>query len=298
MLTRADRFLQVLVRLALSLLTFTLTAGATAAVEIRTFTASELGFLVNSHLILGEEQAILVDAQFTRSEAFDVVRLIRSFDQELTTIFITRGHPEHYLGLEVITQHYPDVRVLARPAVTRAISQGGQEAIDRWQPIYLDDLPAKVVVPEAFEGDALMLGEEKIQLIDLPGANEDRATGPTLLYLPSIKTLLASDMANGQVHLWLEGVDPDAWLELLRGLGDVGPVDFVYPGHGPPAGARLLDESKKYLGTLRLVAAGRPTSTTVTPEAVVDKMKAAFPKHQLPVLLERSAKTFLRENGG
>lgn len=262
------------------ILAFSLTTGMATALELRTYTASELGFLVNSHLILGDEQAILVDAQFTRSEAFDVVRLIRSFDRELTTIFITRAHPEHYLGLEVFKEQFPSVKVLARPAVAEAIRQRGQAAIELWEPLYLGDLATTVVVPEAFEDDVLRLGEEEIRLL---------GSDPTLLYLPSVQTLLSSDMTSGGVHLWLEGVNPGAWLGLLQGLDDVGPIDFVYPGHGPSSGARLLEEGKRYLGTLRRASTGDPT-----PDAVVSKMKSSFPEYQLLVLLERSAKKFLR----
>ena len=75
---------------------------------------------------MGSAAAILVDTQFTRSEAVDVVRLVRSSERTLKTIFITSPRPEHYLGLEVLTRDFPEVRVLARPAVADAIREQGQ----------------------------------------------------------------------------------------------------------------------------------------------------------------------------
>jgi hypothetical protein len=40
-----------------------------SSVSIKTYTAYDAVFAVNSHLILGKKEAILVDAQFMRSEA-------------------------------------------------------------------------------------------------------------------------------------------------------------------------------------------------------------------------------------
>ena len=37
--------------------------------RLQTYTASDPGFAVNSHLIMGEKEAILVDVQFLRNEA-------------------------------------------------------------------------------------------------------------------------------------------------------------------------------------------------------------------------------------
>jgi hypothetical protein len=37
--------------------------------RLQTYTASDPGFTVNSHLIMGEKEAILVDVQFLRNEA-------------------------------------------------------------------------------------------------------------------------------------------------------------------------------------------------------------------------------------
>jgi hypothetical protein len=37
--------------------------------RLQTYTASDPGFTVNSHLVMGEKEAILVDVQFLRNEA-------------------------------------------------------------------------------------------------------------------------------------------------------------------------------------------------------------------------------------
>lgn len=254
------------------------------SLEVRTYTASELGFLVSSHLLLGSDNAILVDAQFTRSEARDVARMVSQSGRKLEAIFITHGRPEHYLGLEVLARSFPEARVLARPATVAAIRERGADAVARWQPIYLDDLPTEVIEPEPFTGEALWLDGTEIRVLDLAGAESGAATGlPVPLYVPQDAALFASDLALGAVHPWLDGVDLDDWLDALEAVRGIGAIEHVYPGHGSPSGAEALAESAAYLTTLRAALAGSPE-----PAEAVRKMREAYPEYRLAVLLERS----------
>ncbi len=252
---------------------------AAGALEIRTHTASELGFMASSHLILGDQEAILVDAQFTVSEADDLAQLVESSGRVLKTIFITHAQPAHYFGLEVLTARFPEARVLARPWTARAIADDGEDAIGRWQPIYLDDLAAKVVTPEPFEGKALTLDEVEILVRD-----PAEAQGPTVLYIALERTLLASDFAFGGLHAWL-AVPPAEQLRSLKALRELGPIDFVYPGHGASAGAKLLRENEKYLETL-----DQALAESATAKEAITAMTQTYPDYKMPILLEQSVR--------
>ncbi len=271
------RFVLALAVLAPCWLGFGAAAGA---LEIRTHTASELGFMASSHLILGREEAILVDAQFTLSEARDVVLMIESSGRTLRTIFITHAQPDHYLGLEVITGRFPDARVLSRPWTARAIAEAGEDAIGRWQPIYLDDLAARVVTPEPFEGGALILDEVEILVHD-PSKTPRQ---PTVLYIAEERTLIAGDLAFGGLHAWL-AVPPAEQLRSLKALRGLGPIDFVYPGHGAAAGSKLLGEAEKYLETLDQALAGSATA-----REAINAMMLTYPEYGMPILLEQSVR--------
>lgn len=54
-------------------------------------------FPVTSVLVSGEREAILVDAQFGKSQAVQVVEKIRASGKQLTTIYISHGDPDYYL---------------------------------------------------------------------------------------------------------------------------------------------------------------------------------------------------------
>ena len=51
-------------------------------------------FPVSSTLVTGEREAILIDAQFGKSQAAKVVDMIRASGKKLSTIYISHGDPD------------------------------------------------------------------------------------------------------------------------------------------------------------------------------------------------------------
>ena len=72
------------------------------------FTASPQGFLVNSALVSGEKEAVLIDGQLTLSDAHRLVGMILDSKKTLTTVYVTHWHPDHYFGLVVVKQAFPE----------------------------------------------------------------------------------------------------------------------------------------------------------------------------------------------
>ncbi len=247
-------------------------AAASATLQTATHTASEAGFMVNSHLIYGESEALLVDAQFTRSEATQVVEMVRASGRKLKTIFITHGHPDHYLGLEVISREFPQARILARPSVIADIQKTAPGKLEYWKPIYKDDLADSYVLPQAFTGSSLSVDGQKVELIDLPEPGESE--NATALYVPSTGALVTGDLAYNEVHLWLVENHAQGW---LKNLDTVAPLKArqILPGHGSNSDASLLDSDRKYIENF---VSGKSK----------DEMLATYPEFKLPVILELS----------
>ncbi len=74
----------------------------------------------------GRRDAVLIDAAFTRADARRIVDTIRASGKNLTTVYITHGHPDHYFGLEVIRQAFPRARFVALPAAAASIDRSEQ----------------------------------------------------------------------------------------------------------------------------------------------------------------------------
>ena len=92
-------------------------AAAEGALKLQLFTSDDNGFLVNSVILAGEKDAIVVDAQFSMANAHRLVAELLSTGKRLTTVYVTHPHPDHYFGLEVVRAAFPDARIVAIPAV-------------------------------------------------------------------------------------------------------------------------------------------------------------------------------------
>lgn len=90
------------------------------------------GFGVCSTLIMGEKEAILVDAQFTLSNAHRLVAELMESGRKLSKIFITHLHPDHFLGLEVIKAVWPDAEVIAWKNIADDVNDAYVSKIDYW----------------------------------------------------------------------------------------------------------------------------------------------------------------------
>lgn len=103
--------------------------ASAAELTITTHGASAAGFMVNSHLIAGEHDAILVDAQFIRSEAAKAIEMVRQSGKNLKYILVTHGHPDHFFWLEDFQSAFPDARIVAAGDVIPDIESYGPKAI-------------------------------------------------------------------------------------------------------------------------------------------------------------------------
>lgn len=211
-----------------------------------------------------------------------MIRRVRESGRTLRAVFITSPLPEHYLGLEFLVAELPEARVLARPATAAAIAERGQETIDHWQPIYLDDVATSIVVPEALEEISLELDGVVIEIHEV--GEEDDGALPAALHIPTEETLFASDFVFGNVHPYLGEIPPEVWLRGLQRLRErVGEVGWVFPGRGQGGGTTLLDDNVRYLEAL--AEALRRSSGR---DSVVRRIQEAFPDYDMPILLERS----------
>jgi len=251
-----------------------------STLTIQSHTASDSGFDVNSHLIMGAKEAILVDAQFTRSEAKKVAEMVKQSGRSLKTIFITHGHPDHYLGLEILTKEFPSAQVLATPEVIKDIQQTAQGKLSYWKPIYKDDLADGFILPTALKSNFLDLEGEKIQVIKLgPGESENA----TVLYIPSLQTLVSGDVVYSSVHLWLAEDRPEGWLKNLEKLSSLGPIQMILPGHGPTGDKALISANASYIQNFMGLTKG-----DLKKDVAISKLEALYPDFKLPVIAELS----------
>src|SRR3984885_12150558 len=81
-----------------------------------------------STLIFGARDAVLVDCLMTIREATALADWVDLHDRRLTTIYITHGHGDHYSGLSVVLERFPDARAVATAGTVNQMRNGSATA--------------------------------------------------------------------------------------------------------------------------------------------------------------------------
>src|SRR5882757_6471435 len=196
-----------------TLVAASLLAAATIAhadpkpLDVKVFTASPAGFLVDS--------AILSDAQFTLADAHRLVAEILESKKNLTTVYITHAHPDHYFGLEVIHAAFPKAKLVALPATVAEIKKTWQGKVKQWGPLYGAQITTQPTIPTALAGTTIELEGQKLEVHG--GVQGDEADN-SYVWIPSIKTVVAGDIVYRGVHAWTAETKADqrkAWVKTL-----------------------------------------------------------------------------------
>src|SRR6202045_3358593 len=74
-----------------------------------------------STLIYGARDAVLVDAFMTVKLANALADWVASKDKNLTTIYITHGHGDHWFGVGTLLDRFPDAKVVATPDTVKVM---------------------------------------------------------------------------------------------------------------------------------------------------------------------------------
>ncbi len=219
--------------LLLTLLAAASALPAQSKLHLRVFTSSPDGFSVNSTLVYGNRDAVLVDTQFVLSEAHRVAAMILESKKNLTTVYITHGHPDHYFGIAVLKQAFPNAKFVALPATIAAIRNGWEGRLKYWKPEFGFDLPTTgPILPDELQGNAINLEGEALQVVG--GVTGD---GPnnSYIWIPSLRAVIAGDIVFSGAYFTPPKM-PQDWLKTLDQIAALKPITVI-PGH-ERAGAR------------------------------------------------------------
>ena len=173
-------------------------------------------FPVTSVLVTGQRDAILVDAQFGRSQAEQLVAKIRASGKRLTTIYVSHGDPDYYFGLETIHGAFPDARIVAAPPTVAHIVATRQAKLAFWGPKLQAQAPSRTIVPDELEGRSLMLEGRRLEVVGLDGRQPDRS----FVWIPSIQAVVGGVVLSNNLHVWMADTQtPQShadWLATLR----------------------------------------------------------------------------------
>jgi glyoxylase-like metal-dependent hydrolase (beta-lactamase superfamily II) len=219
---------------------------------------------ISATLIMGERDAVLVDPLMTTTQAQVLGRWVAAADKKLTTVYITHGHGDHFFGLSVILDRFPDARALATPAVVELMrDQASPETVESfWVKRFPGQIPQHLVIADALDEPVLDLEGHDLVVVDLGHTDTDHTT---CLHVPDVGLVVAGDAAYNDVHLYLAESPPQQRREWIAALDAMEGLDprFVIAGHkraGRPDHPRIIEETRQYIRDFDRIAASAATA--------------------------------------
>ncbi|QUY36612.1 MBL fold metallo-hydrolase [Acinetobacter junii] len=269
--------------------TFALTALAATStsfaqdLKIQNFLAKPEHFGVTSTLIEGDKEVLLVNAQFSKSEALRIVADILDSGKTLKTIFVSYGDPDFYFGLDVFKQYFPNVQIIATPETVKHIQDTQALKVAYWGPKMGANAPSQIIVPQTYTAKTLKFENENIEI---KGKNE-----LTYLWIPSAKAVVAGIPVSSGIHLWMADTpttkDRNEVVQALESIKSLKP-NVVVPAHMKASAAEGLDAvnfSIDYLKQYEKAAKVTKTSTDL-----IQMMQKEYPTLSESSSLELGAK--------
>jgi glyoxylase-like metal-dependent hydrolase (beta-lactamase superfamily II) len=207
------------------------------------------GYDVNSTMILGEKDMLVIDPQFSLSEAHKLAAEILESKKNLTTIYLTHPHPDHFFGIAVLKQAFPQAKILALPATANAIKTAWPARQKFWFATYGNNIPGPdPVLPEELTTGYLTLEGEQFPVTGpVPGSD---GAGNSFVFIPSLKAVATGDIVFDHVYF---GVQKDKaredWSKTIDQILALKP-EIIVPGHEGPGAkhdASAIAFMKKYI---------------------------------------------------
>lgn len=250
-------------------------AQAPAALTYDVVRTSEVSMHANMTLVSGESDAVLIDVPFSRADAFRVVAHILDSGKELKAILITHDHPDHFFGLDVLADEFPDAQILAAPIVVTDMTRSVPIKFDRWSDDLGTNAPHRPMVPTVLEGGTYMLEGHALQVI---GPMQGDHVRSAVVWDAQSRTLVAGDVIYNGMFVWLGEHTPDRyddWIGALDRLEAMGPQRII-AGHTRPG---LTDDNIGIEWTRNYIRyMGEAALQAQTSEELQDMVRAQFPE--------------------
>jgi glyoxylase-like metal-dependent hydrolase (beta-lactamase superfamily II) len=218
----------------------------------------------------------LVDTPITVEQARALTNWVAARGKNLTTIYATHGHGDHFFGTSAVLERFPGARFVARPEVIEIMRQQAspESLATYWNPRFPEQISSQLAIAEELTGNVINL--EGQDLVSVPLGFTDTAS-TTSLHVPSIGLIVAGDAAYNGVHLHLSESDQQKRLEWIAALDKMESLKprAVIAGHkrvGNVDSPKILGETRRYIRDFERLA-----MQTTTARELYDQMLKLYP---------------------
>jgi glyoxylase-like metal-dependent hydrolase (beta-lactamase superfamily II) len=134
----------------------------------------------SSTLISGERDAVLVDTFLTIEQSQRLVEWVVASGKNLTTIYITHGHGDHFYGIAPLLERFPRARALATPEVIDAMREQTSPAhvTNFWGRLFPGQIPDRLRVAEPLDGGEFQLDGHRLIAVNTGRTDTAHSTSP------------------------------------------------------------------------------------------------------------------------
>jgi len=243
---------------------------------------------ISSTLISGKRDAVLVDTAITVDQNQKLVDWIAHSGKNLTAIYATHGHGDHFFGVNTIQKKFPKARFVATSEVIAVMRKQASVPVveSYWKPRFPGQIDSTLLIADELKDGVLEL--EGKQLISVPLGHTD-TDSTTCLHVPSIGLAVCGDALYNDVHLHLGESNADRrkeWIAARDTIESLKPVAAI-AGHkrlGAPDTPTNIEATRKYIRDFDRIA-----SYTKTALDLYSEMLAIYPERVNPAVLWYSA---------
>lgn len=253
------------------------------------FPAGQSGFFRAPVLLTGPSEALLIDGGFTYPDGRALVEAIKATGKSLTTIYVSQSDPDYYFSLKPVREVFPNAKVIAASDTIAAINGNIEKKLAVWGPQLKENGPqtlADVVLPEAFDGPALTVDGEAVEIVPAEGLANRR-----YLRVGALDAVFGGVLIFSGVHVWTADTQAKeartAWVANLDKIAALQP-SVVVPGHLDPQATTDLTavaHTKAYL-----LAFEEELGKAADAAALKAAMEARFPGLGMGVALDIGSK--------
>jgi glyoxylase-like metal-dependent hydrolase (beta-lactamase superfamily II) len=242
----------------------------------------------SSTLIHGERDAVLVDTFLTVEQCNGLADAIVASGKTLKAVYITHAHGDHFFGLKILQDRFPDVQALATPEVVAKMKlQITPEKLNgRWRKLFPNQISEVIAVADPLQGNEIDLEGNKLVVVRVGHTDTDDST---CLHVPSIGLVVAGDAVYNGIHPFLNESNRQNRLEWIAALDKIDTLKplAVVAGHKIPGNddsPRNVEETRRYIRDFI-----RLNEVTKTARELYDRMLELYPDRANPGSLWSSA---------
>jgi glyoxylase-like metal-dependent hydrolase (beta-lactamase superfamily II) len=243
-------------------------------VKIHSYLSRADGLQVNTQMIEGPTAVVIFDGQLLLPYADEVASYVQTLGKPVDRIILSHAHTDHWAGLQVLSERFPDARVFALDGVADQLRAKGQARLDSFRPIYGDKIATKVTLPT----ETIIEGRQRIDGVtyDFKRFVDAESDLQLAALLPEQKVLMAFDLVFSPNEHAFTVVDHfDHWMIILESLKALQGYDTITIGHDTTVHRSAIDSTLTYVKRAKEIHAASADANSYS-----ERLKAAFPDRQ------------------